>query len=112
MEKCHNCQTQACLTRCQHLNIDREIAQGEILKIARGEDSFVLHDCLTCYACEEYCPMGNHPFYLIVERQEALNIPPVPRPLIQRAVNLGVPFRGEPEIKEVHGPILNIAALT
>ena len=110
VEKCHNCQTQACLTRCQHLNIDQEVAQREILKIARGEDSFVLHDCLTCYACEEYCPMGNHPFYLIVERQEALNIPPVPRPLIQRAVNLGVPFRGEPEITEVHGPVLNMAA--
>lgn len=112
IEKCLCCETQACLTRCQHLEIDKETAQKEILKIARGEDSFVLHDCVTCYACEEYCPMGNHPFYLIVERQEAFNLPPMPRPLIRRAVNLGVPFRGKPEIEEVHGPVLNMAAFS
>lgn len=106
------CQTQACLTKCQYLEIDRDSAQKEILKIAHGEDSFVLHDCVTCYACEEYCPMGNHPFYLIVEKQEVLDLPPAPRPLMQRAINLGVPFRGEPEIREVHGPVLNMGAFS
>lgn len=112
VEKCECCETQACLTRCQYLNLDRESAKREILKIARGEESFVLQECVTCYACEEYCPMGNHPFFLIAERQEALNVPPVPRPLIQRAVNLGIPFRGEPDITEVHGPVLNMAAFS
>lgn len=112
MEKCRGCQARACLTKCQYLNIDRETAQKEILKIADGEDSFVLHDCVTCYACEEYCPMGNHPFYLIAERQEELNLPPVPKPLIRRAINLGVPFRGEPGIAEVNGPVLNMGAFS
>lgn len=90
--------------------MDRETAKKEILKIARGEDSFVLHDCVTCYACEEYCSFGNHPFYLIAEKQEELGVPPVPRPLVKRTVNLGIPFRGEPEITEVNGPVLNMAA--
>lgn len=112
VEKCHLCQAQSCLTRCQYIDADKDSAKREILKIARGEDSFVLHECVTCYACEEYCPMENHPFYLIVERQEALTIPPVPRPLIQRAVNLGIPFRGEPEVAEVYGPVLNMGAFS
>lgn len=95
LEKCLSCSTQPCLTKCRYIDIDCGRAQEEILKIARGEDSPVLHNCVTCYACEEYCPMGNHPFYLIVEQQEMLNLAPAPRPLIQRAINLGVPFRGD-----------------
>lgn len=110
--KCLHCKGQDCLTKCQYIEIDRDRAQKEILKIARGGDSFVLQECVTCYGCEEYCPMGNHPFYLIVERQEALGIPPVPGPLVQRAVNLGIPFRGAPEIKEINGPVLNMAAFS
>jgi len=103
---CLSCETNDCLTRCQYMDIDRETAKAEITKIANGEDSFVLHDCVTCYACEEYCPMGNHPFYLIVERQEELDIPPLPRPLIKRGIQTGIPFRGEPEITEATEPAL------
>lgn len=111
-DKCMHCHGQDCLTKCQYIEIAGGEARKEILKIAGGEDSFVLHECVTCYGCEEYCPMGNHPFYLIVERQEALGINPVPRPLVQRAVNLGLPFRGEPVISEVNGPVLNMAAFS
>lgn len=109
-QKCAQCPTHACLTKCRYMDIDRDTAGREILKIARGEDSFVLHDCVTCYACEEYCPMGNHPFYLIVNRQEELNIPPLPRPLIQRGINMGKPFRGEPKIDEINGRALMMGA--
>lgn len=94
------------------MEIDPRRAREEILKIARGDYSPVLQDCVTCYACEEYCPMGNHPFFLIAERQEAMNLAPVPRPLIRRAINIGVPFRGEPEITEIYGPVLNMGAFS
>jgi Fe-S oxidoreductase len=110
--KCLNCVTGSCLSQCRYVEFDSLTAASEMVRIARGEDSSVLHNCVTCYACEEYCPEGNHPFYLIVERQEALNVPPVPRPLIRRGVNLGVPFRGEPEAEEVHGPVLNMGAFS
>ena len=106
-----NCPTQACLTKCQHMNIDRDNAREEISKIARGKDAFVLHDCVTCYPCEEYCPMKNHPFYMIVERQEELNVSPLPLPLIQRGINMVVPFRGETVIEEVNGRALLMGAL-
>ena len=45
-------------------------AREERQRLLDGEDSRVLRDCATCYACEEYCPYDNHPFYLLVERQE------------------------------------------
>ncbi len=112
VDKCLTCVTGACLTKCQYMQFDPESASREMVAIARGDDSSVLHNCVTCYACEEYCPEENHPFYLIVERQEALDIPPVPRPLIRRAINIGVPFRGQPEIEEVRGPVLNMAAFS
>lgn len=110
--ECLSCTTQDCLTKCQYIKIDRDTAKEEILKIARGEDSFVLHDCVTCYACEEYCAVNNHPFYLIVEKQEELDVPPLPRPLIQRGVNMGVPFRGEPEIEEINGRALDMCVFS
>jgi hypothetical protein len=56
-------------------------------KIINGEDSFVLQDCVTCCACEEYYKMGNHPFYLIVERQEEKGILPAPRSIATMWVN-------------------------
>jgi len=109
---CLSCQDCDCLTRCQYMDVDTETARREIAGIAAGEDSFVLHDCVTCYACEEYCPMGNHPFYLIVERQEALDIPPLPKPLIRRGIQTGIPFRGEPVINEVSGTAMTMGAFS
>ncbi|MBN1850939.1 MAG: (Fe-S)-binding protein [Deltaproteobacteria bacterium] len=111
-KKCLACKTHDCLTKCQYLDLDKDAAGMEMQKIIKGEDSHVLHDCVTCYACEEYCPMGNHPFYLIVSRQEALGITPLPEPLIKRGVQMGIPFRGDPEIEEVQGPVLNMGAFS
>jgi Fe-S oxidoreductase len=110
--KCQACETRDCLTRCQYMNLDAQEAGTEMEKIIRGEDSRVLHDCRTCYACEEYCPMGNHPFYLIVKRQEELNIPPLPEPIIKQGVQMGIPFRGDPEIREINGPVLNMGVFS
>ena len=86
--KCSKCKTTACLTNCQYLNLDKTRAKVEWQKIINGEDSFVLEACTTCYACEEYCPSGNHPFYLIVEQQEKKNKISAPRALIKQWVNM------------------------
>lgn len=110
--KCLACETQACLTRCQYMNLDQAGAKAEMEKLIRGEASKVLHDCATCYACEEYCPMGNHPFYLIVTRQEELNILPLPDPLIKRGIQVGIPFRGEPDIQPIQGTALNMGVFS
>lgn len=110
--KCLACETRDCLTKCQYMSMDAEEAGVEMQKLIRGEDTRVLHECRTCYACEEYCPMGNHPFYLIVNRQEELNILPLPEPNIKQGVQMGIPFRGQPEIEEVNGPMLNMGVFS
>lgn len=71
---CADCPTSDCLVKCQYMDVDRETASTEMLKIAKGEDSFVLQKCVTCYNCEEYCSFGNHPFYLISEKREEKRI--------------------------------------
>ena len=110
--KCLACETQDCLTRCQYMALDITAARSEMEKIIQGKESQVLHDCVTCYACEEYCPLGNHPFYLIVTRQEQLDILPLPSPLIKRGVQMAVPFRGEPDITPIEGKTLNMGVFS
>lgn len=85
--KCSDCKPVSCLVKCQYMDLDIDKARIEWQKIVNGEDSFVLEACTTCYACEEYCPLGNHPFYLIVERQEEKGILPSPRPIITMWIN-------------------------
>ncbi len=107
-KRCSRCKTVDCFTKCQYIDIDKDTAKSEMMKLIRGEDSFVLHDCVTCYACEEYCPMGNHPFYLIVVRQEEKNILPLPRPITRQAVQMGEPWREDLEIKDVKEPVISM----
>ena len=78
-DKCAKCKSVPCLTKCQYISIDNASAKTEWHKVINGENSFVLKACTTCYACEEYCPSGNHPFYMIVDRQEEKGILPAPQ---------------------------------
>ncbi|WP_027365028.1 (Fe-S)-binding protein [Desulfotruncus alcoholivorax] len=90
-EICTGCETTDCLTRCRYLGYDGETARRERAKLNRGEDSPVLRDCVTCYACEEYCPRGNHPFYQLVDLQEQKGIHPVPVPFYEKMVRVFAP---------------------
>jgi len=88
---CKTCPTGDCLVKCQYLHLDKETAIAEMVKIGQGEDSFVLKDCVTCYACEEYCCRGNHPFYLITERRQEKGILAAPRAITRQWINIGEP---------------------
>jgi ferredoxin len=85
---CKKCKTYDCIMKCQYIDLDLERAKEEKWKIIGGENSIILEECVTCYACEEYCPYGNHPFYQIVEQQEKLGIHPVPKPLEESQVRM------------------------
>jgi len=69
----------------------------------------VLSECATCYACEEYCPHGNHPFYQIVELQEARGIHPAPKPIEKQQVRIMAP-KGQIDHRELHDPLINLCA--
>ena len=108
-EMCVTCPTFDCLVKCQYMDIDKDLAKTEITRMISGEDSFVLHDCVTCYACEEYCTRGNHPFYLITDLQEKKGIFPVPKPLKTQFINIPVPTRRD--IKQFYGseePVISL----
>jgi len=108
---CARCKTLDCLVRCQYLNCDLEEARQEWGSVLRGEDCRVLRECATCYACEEYCPVGNHPFYLIVERQEELGTWPVPIPVTKQQIGMMAP-RGRIVPQKVHAPVIDMCAFS
>jgi Fe-S oxidoreductase len=108
-EICAKCETFDCLMRCQYLDLDLENARKERELILAGEDSRVLTECATCYACEEYCPYGNHPFYLIVERQEELGTWPVPIPITNQQIKMMGP-RGKIVPQKVESPVINMCS--
>jgi len=85
---CATCPSADCLLKCQYMTFDTKEAHEEMMKVVRGEESRVLHDCVTCYACEEYCKRGNHPFYLISEQREEKGIYTAPRPITNQWINM------------------------
>ena len=104
---CEACETYDCLIRCQYMSFNLEKAKEERWKIIRGEDTHVLADCVTCYACEEYCPNGNHPFYQIVELQEARDFHPVPKPIERQQLRMLAPD-GKAGPRDLQAPIINM----
>ncbi len=70
---CSECENIDCLTRCQWIDIDKKTGRIEMDKMINGKESFVLKECVTCFACDEYCPHNSHPFDMITELQEKYN---------------------------------------
>ncbi len=104
---CEKCETVDCLMKCRYIDLGLDQARKERREIMAGEYSRVLDECITCYACEEYCPFDNHPFYLIVERQEQLKRWPVPRPLVKQQLGM-MAMRGRIEPKRVSKPVIDM----
>jgi len=67
-EKCTLCGD--CLSRCPYLAYPEEKAKSEFKKLMDGEPTPVTSQCITCAACNMYCPEGANPFDLINDRQE------------------------------------------
>lgn len=108
---CEKCTTYDCLIKCQYMDFDLDKAKEERRKLIKGQNSFVLKDCVTCYACEEYCPYNNHPFYQIVEQQEKFDIHPVPRPLEKAQVAMMEPNQ-RIEQKKLTEPVINMCVFS
>jgi Fe-S oxidoreductase len=108
---CDQCKTIDCLVKCQYLNLDLAEAAKEKRRLIAGEDSIVLTQCATCYACEEYCPNHNHPFYLIVDRQEQNGIFPVPKPAANQQIFIMRP-QSTVAAQKVRAPVINLCAFS
>ncbi len=67
-----------CLVRCPYVEYDRDEAIEQFRRLIDGETPEIVTACVTCVACNQFCPQGARPFDLILERQEetgTLNIP-------------------------------------
>ncbi len=104
---CAACDTCDCLMKCQYMTFDLEEAKREEARINSGEDSRVLTACATCYACEEYCPNGNHPFYVIVQRQEEKGLLPAPAPITKQQIMMMKP-KGTLTPAKVTAPVIDM----
>jgi Fe-S oxidoreductase len=103
---CATCPTTDCLAKCQYMQLEPQEAHEEMMKVVRGDDSRILKDCVTCYACEEYCPRGNHPFYLISERREEKGLYTAPRPITNQWINM-TEMQGKPMVGAVKDQALS-----
>ena len=107
---CQSCPTVDCLMKCQYISfVDMAEARQEKQKINAGRDCRVLHECLTCYACQEYCPNGNNPFFILVDRQEELGVLPAPRPIVAEQLRMMAP-KGRITKTPVTPPVINMCA--
>lgn len=65
-EECDLCGD--CLYRCQYMSLTREEAVEEMKRLIAGEPTRFLHDrCISCYACDAFCPRDCRPYELILE---------------------------------------------
>lgn len=67
-EKCTLCGE--CLMRCPYLAYPEDKAKTEFKKLIEGKPTPVTAECITCVACNMFCPEGANPFDLINQRQE------------------------------------------
>jgi len=67
-ENCNLCGV--CLMRCPYLAYSEEKAKEEFKKLIDGEPTPITGVCITCAACNMFCPEGANPFDLINDRQE------------------------------------------
>lgn len=72
-----------CLVRCPYISYDEEDAKNAIRSLIKGDRHQILKECITCAACNDFCPRGANPWDLIAQRQEetgALGIPADAKP--------------------------------
>jgi Fe-S oxidoreductase len=66
-DKCTRCGE--CLTRCQYMNLTRSEAILEIKRLIEDRPTTtVMRDCVSCYACDAFCPEDAGPYQLILEK--------------------------------------------
>jgi Fe-S oxidoreductase len=56
-----------CLARCRYMDLSRAEAVEEMKRLIAGEPTNTVHrKCISCYACNAFCPRGCHPYELII----------------------------------------------
>lgn len=67
-----------CLVRCPYVAYDEGAAKQAVQSLIRGEAHPILKACITCAACNDFCPTGANPWDLIARRQEETDVLGIP----------------------------------
>ncbi len=67
-DKCDRCGE--CRQKCLYIDYEEGSEPLEMERLINGEDVSWLYQCITCFACNEYCPNDARPFDLILQRLE------------------------------------------
>lgn len=106
--KCDECGV--CIQRCPYAAYDRDQAIEQIRLLRQGQAADILHRCVTCCACTEFCPTGADPFDLILTMLEQTGAFPVSQDMVTIFDHLGeVPsaiIPGDP-----HRPALSLCIM-
>lgn len=63
-----------CLVKCPWIKADKAQAVEWMKSMMAGQNTPVLHQCITCFACNEICPPKANPFDLIASLQEQYDV--------------------------------------
>ena len=66
-----------CLVKCRYVDYDKDRAVAEIMLLMEGKEADILNACITCNACNDYCPTGADPSNLIYKMQEKIGTCPI-----------------------------------
>jgi len=66
-----------CLANCRYVDYDKERAAEDIKLLMEGKEADILKSCITCVACNDYCPTGADPSNLIFKMQEKTGASPI-----------------------------------
>lgn len=95
-----------CLVKCRYVDYDTDQAVAEIKLLMEGKEADILNKCITCVACNDYCPTGADPSNLIFKMQEKIGTCPIAvvgKPVLDEMAK-GLEGRGEPSQLIEGGP--------
>lgn len=98
-----------CLARCHYLDFNKENGANAFRKLVRGEKVEWLRDCVTCIACNEYCPQGARPFDLILQRMEDAG--DFTEPALRDQMAERFKPEGEPRLVESKNRVMSICVM-
>ncbi len=87
-----------CLVKCRYVDYDKDRAVAEIKLLMEGKEADILSKCITCIACNDYCPTEADPSNLIFKMQEKTGTCPIVvtgKPVLDEMAK-GLEGRGEP----------------
>jgi len=78
--RCNECGE--CFAQCPYASCTREQAISHIRALKQGRPAGIIGQCITCMACNEFCPQAANPYDLICAMQERHAVRLIPEQMV------------------------------